>query len=49
MKDTEFEVPPKKTVYDGIRLSERGANVIVISLSLIFILLIAIAIIQGSL
>ena len=44
MKENKSE---KKNIYSGIKLTERGADIIVISLSAILILFLVVAIITG--
>ncbi len=39
--------PGKKTIYDGIKLTEKGANIIVIALSALLILFLIIGVISG--
>ena len=47
-KKNEKESQVKKSIYDGIRLTERGADIIVISLSALLILFLIIGILTGG-
>ena len=38
----------KKSIYDGIRLTEKGADIIVISLSALLVLFMVVAILTGA-
>ena len=38
----------RKSIYDGIRLTERGADIIVISLSVLLVLFLVVAILTGA-